>query len=306
MKKRKGFPLYKRGLFLLAVLTVALAVIRPAEIRAASGKSRGKTTWKITQYGNLQDRRQSMFYSIKGSNGKVILIDSGLKENADRTRRIIRGLGNRVDLWIITHQHPDHVGGFNEILKNPRGIKVKRIWAPNIKEQVYRKYKRPWDDFSAYQEFRTVVRGRKNVKWIKKGQSLDFGGLHFKFFNSYYNGLKKVTKDICNGSSLVFKVSGSKTSMLFSGDVDVKVGKALVKKYGKQLRATYMQAPHHGNNKGRNSYFNAVKPKEVFVDAPSFLLRYKNVKNNLKYFSRNRIKIRKWKSSGKYQSVKIY
>ena len=33
--------------------------------------------WKVTQYGCDSDFQQSMFYTIKGSNGKLIVIDGG-------------------------------------------------------------------------------------------------------------------------------------------------------------------------------------------------------------------------------------
>lgn len=96
-------------------------------------------------------------------------------------------------------------------------------------------------------------------------------GLNMKFFNSYSNDINDTTKDICNGSSLVFKIYGKKTSMLFTGDIISPNGKRLMKEYGSELKATYLQAPHHGNNRGRKSFFTYIHPKVTFIDAQASL-----------------------------------
>ena len=96
-------------------------------------------------------------------------------------------------------------------------------------------------------------------------------GLNMKFFNSYSNDINDTTKDICNGSSLVFKIYGKKTSMLFTGDIISSNGKRLMKEYGSELKATYLQAPHHGNNRGRKSFFIYIHPKVTFIDAQASL-----------------------------------
>ena len=73
------------------------------------------SSWKVTQHGSDSDFQQSMFYTIKGSNGKLIVIDGGWDYDAKRVRDTIKKLGGKVNLWIITHPHPDHVGAFNQI-----------------------------------------------------------------------------------------------------------------------------------------------------------------------------------------------
>ena len=80
------------------------------------------SSWKVTQYGSDSDFQQSMFYTIKGSNGKLIVIDGGWDYDAKRVRDTIKKLGGKVNLWIITHPHPDHVGAFNQIFANPDGM----------------------------------------------------------------------------------------------------------------------------------------------------------------------------------------
>ena len=60
-------------------------------------------------------------------------------------------------------------------------------------------------------------------------------------------------------------------SMLFTGDIISPNGKRLMKEYGSELKATYLQAPHHGNNRGRKSFFTYIHPKVTFIDAQASL-----------------------------------
>ena len=70
--------------------------------------------------------------------------------------------------------------------------------------------------------------------------------------------------------------------MLFTGDIVSSIGKRLIKTYHKRLKATYLQAPHHGNNNKRESFFKYIHAKVTFIDAPSFLRKRDTVKRNIK------------------------
>jgi hexosaminidase len=66
-------------------------------------------------------------YVIQTDDGKVIVMDGGVKEEEGYLRGFIGALGNVVDCWIVSHPHPDHVGAFIRILENPMGMKVRQI-----------------------------------------------------------------------------------------------------------------------------------------------------------------------------------
>ena len=215
---------------------------RRADRRAAS-----KNAWTVQQYGSDSDGSQSMFYTISNRKGKLIVIDGGWKQNESRVRSAIQRLGNNVDLWIITHPHPDHVGAFNAIVSNPQGIRIRKVLAPKINPAVYQKYAQEWDEYSIFEEFNGIMSGAGNLQYIKGGDTIDISGLSLQFFSSYDGRLEKTSKDICNDSSLVFKAAYNGKSMIFTGDINSRRANMLVKKYGKKLRSNYLQAPHHGN-----------------------------------------------------------
>ena len=261
--------------FLILLLALFLSPAVPCSAGTAS------VSWRVTQYGDDHAGKQSMFYTIKGSNGRLIVIDGGWTDQEAFVRKTIRSLGGKVDLWIITHPHPDHAGAFIKIFSSPGDIRIRKVIAPKINDSRYRKYKHSWDEYPVFQQFMKLMSGTSKIHWKGAGDSFCFSGLKFQFFNGYSDTLTNTTKDICNGSSLVFKVSGRKTSMLFTGDILTKVGRRLINTYKKQLKSTYLQAPHHGNNTGRYSFYKYIGADITFVDAPAFLRTYPAVARNL-------------------------
>ncbi len=83
--------------------------------------------WKITQYSD-DSGAQAMFYTITSDKKDLIIIDGGHTENAGKVRKVIEEYGNHVDIWILTHPHPDHIGAFNEIYAQPEGIEIDYIY----------------------------------------------------------------------------------------------------------------------------------------------------------------------------------
>lgn len=140
------------------------------------------SSWKVTQHGSDSDFQQSMFYTIKGSNGKLIVIDGGWDYDAKRVRDTIKKLGGKVNLWIITHPHPDHVGAFNQIFANPDGIQIDQVIAPKINASRYRHYQYPWDEYQVFQKFSRLVRKNPKIRWAKADDTFSFAGLNFEFF----------------------------------------------------------------------------------------------------------------------------
>ena len=69
--KTQLFHLYTFRFFLSVGLFL---ILQPASVCEEKVYA---SSWKVTQYGSDSDFQQSMFYTIKGSNGKLIVIDGG-------------------------------------------------------------------------------------------------------------------------------------------------------------------------------------------------------------------------------------
>jgi competence protein ComEC len=71
-----------------------------------------------------------------------------------------------------------------------------------------------------------------------------------------------------NNNSCVVRVSNAKQSFLFTGDIEKKAEKYLIKKYGKQLKSDVLIVPHHGSNTSSSiEFLQVVDPHIALVSA---------------------------------------
>ncbi len=55
-------------------------------------------------------------YVFRTVDGKIAVMDGGVSAEAPYLRGFLAALGNKVDIWFISHPHPDHIGALLEIL----------------------------------------------------------------------------------------------------------------------------------------------------------------------------------------------
>ena len=96
---------------------------------------------KKTELTQLKDnsKRQMMGYIIKTNNNKVVVIDGGLKEDAENLLSHIKDLGGEVEAWFLTHPHMDHVEAFRTIVETT-DIPIKNIYLTLNDLEWYRQY----------------------------------------------------------------------------------------------------------------------------------------------------------------------
>ncbi len=71
-----------------------------------------------------------------------------------------------------------------------------------------------------------------------------------------------------NAHSCVLQVSVGQTRLLLTGDLPASQERALVRRYGKQLRSVWMLAGHHGSAHSNSSpLLDTVRPRQVAVSA---------------------------------------
>ena len=147
------------------------------------------------------------------------------------------------------------------------------------------------DDIDTYYTFLDITQTLEDknilsVEYLDEGDILHLGDSQLKVYSEYTPEIVERNLDLPNSSSLVFKISGEKQSMLFFADFeDAELADKLYEKYGHELDATYIQLGHHGNNALAPSYYLNLHPSAVYVDAPYFLYtgaQYK-CKNTLEY-----------------------
>lgn len=93
---------------------------------------------QLTQL-QANSHRQMMGYIIKTSENKVIVIDGGTSEDAPNLEKHISELGNKVDVWFITHPHSDHAGAIKKIIEETE-IQIDKIYYTMNDIEWYQQY----------------------------------------------------------------------------------------------------------------------------------------------------------------------
>ena len=267
MKKKAVIGSIVAAVVLLVVLCVLFA-------RGNSQENAWKQdgmAWKVTQYGTDKDV-QMMFYTVESADGKLMVIDGGWDWNAEAVRKVILEHGKKVDAWILTHPHPDHIGAFNAIMQNPEGITVDMVYDVYMDLEEYRSVAREWDEIEVYEEYLSMAfDGRFPVIHVERGMELELLGLKITCLNAYDKEVRTRTEAVCNNGSLMLRMEGQEETFLFCSDVEDEMAEFLMEKNQDVLKADYVQMGHHGNWGLTEEFYALVSPKAAFFDGPESL-----------------------------------
>lgn len=231
-------------------------------------KDFSKAEWIVTQYAPRNVNLN--FYTIYNPKKGLIVIDGGWREDASYVRSTIEQLGGKVDAWILTHPHPDHIGAFNEIYQDCQGIGIKDVYTVQMSSVDVCKRRAKWDVFDAYEDFLEL--DVKDLQYVHSGEILEICGLEFDILSAYGSYVERLSKDYMNDGSMMFKVKAKEQSFLFCADVGESVSDYLLEKWGNDLQATYLQMGHHGYGGLKDDFYKKVHPQTAFFDAPDEMM----------------------------------
>ena len=255
----------------------------------------------VTQFGDDNYDKPSMFYTIDNQKGDFIIIDGGNNDEYDKVLKQIQLYGGTVDAWILTHPHEDHIGAFNEIYNNHiNEVKVNKIYAIDIDSDYYHEVYNEWDNIDCFDDFEKIIqlnglKDNNKLEYVKDGDVYMDGVIPFKVLNTFTNKSYDIsTGSLPNAASMVLKLYGNKESMLFLGDIEQESANSILSKYGSELEATYIQTAHHGQNLDA-AFYNHFEPRAVMVDAPNWLRQKDDSTHtsfeNIEYFNERKIPI---------------
>lgn len=197
--------------------------------------------------------------------GSIMLVDGGgyLQDNGrDFGQRILvpalETLGIRkIDRMILTHDHPDHIGGLSFALKN---LTVGEFWAASTA------YSR-----SVYSDLGSVLTERRiPVRILVAGDSINLScGVVLDVLSPDKPATPSNGNDIqdTNENSLVFRISYGTFSMLFTADSGFAAERAMIsRRYN--LRSTVLKVGHHGSGYSTSEEFvDLVRPRMALISA---------------------------------------
>lgn len=252
------------------VISVILSFIVIVLLLAANISLEKQTDgeWEITQYGNPEGN-QLMFYTMTDKKGHLIVVDGGWAENTGEVCSLIAQKGNHVDAWILTHPHQDHMVAFMDIYDNPGNLKIDRVYTVELPSVEICRENASWDEFGTYERFLQME--IPELEYVHAGDAWTIENLKFEVLSAYEDKVDDLSEDLLNDGAMMFRVTGDSESMLFCSDVGKSMSDYLVKKYGEDLKADYLQMGHHGNGGLKRDFYELVSPKISFFDAPNWL-----------------------------------
>ncbi len=202
------------------------------------------------------DVGQGDSFLVKFPGGETTLIDAGLTTyNYDNGKSVILPLLNylnidKIDYGFISHIDLDHYGGYVSLINENI---IGKIFKPNIDSS-----------FDKDLRFERFVRSKKIPfeYYEKKIIKLKEGRIYVL---NFLNENKKLTS---NNKSGVLKFVYGRTSLLFTGDMEKKIERLYVNRFGKCLQSDILKVSHHGSKTGSSTEFiTSVKPKISLISA---------------------------------------
>ena len=222
---------------------------------------------ELTQL-QANSHRQMMGYIIKTSKDKVIVVDGGTSEDAPNLEKHIKQLGNKVDIWFITHPHSDHAGAINEIIENT-DIQIKKIYYTMNEVEWYQKHA-PERAYEA-ENFAKAIQNER-IKDIAEEVTLN-QTINIDFIECQILGIKnpEIIEDAFNNSSMVIKMNLPENSILFLGDTGEASGDKLLNTQKEKLQSDIVQVAHHGQNGAKESLYQAIQPRICLWPTPEWI-----------------------------------
>jgi competence protein ComEC len=201
--------------------------------------------------------------------GKRMIIDGGgfYNDSYDTGKNILapflwKKKIERIDYLILSHPHPDHLGGLRFIAKN---FKVKEIWTNGQSADVKS------DD-----ELMGIIddKGIKEIVMNFQTRSQDINGVRVDIYSPkvpLFYGKAFNLHSTMNNNSLVVKLTYKDVSFLFTGDIEEEAERRLAN-LGSQLKSTVIKVPHHGSTtSSTKDFLKWVRPSYAV-----FCVGYKN------------------------------
>lgn len=196
---------------------------------------------------------------IRTPENHTFLIDSGPQtERFDSGERIIvpyllhEGIG-KLDALMITHEHEDHIGGAEAVLKS---LPVGWIGVPDVGERL---------DSQDWQEnlLRFAPEG-KEVYRLQSGDRIELDSGAFLKVLAPAEILANTRSDP-NNNSLVLKLHYQEQSVLLTGDMETEEMEEIAET-GLNFDNTFFKQPHHGSKYSlAEAWLDQIHPQAVII-----------------------------------------
>ena len=224
---------------------------------------------KLTLLAN-QTASQMLSVLIETNQGKIIMIDGGVEEDAAHLIQSLMARGGHVDTWLITHPHSDHVGALNYILSHPEcGITVDNLYYSFANLSWYQEYEAYRADMvAALMNTLSLLPQEKLHGDIYKGQEIWVDNIKITVMNKPY----LQSYNSINNSSVAYMLDINGKKALFLGDMGAETGKQFIEDTPPELlTCDILQMAHHGQNGVGLEVYQVLRPEICLWPAPEWL-----------------------------------
>jgi competence protein ComEC len=188
----------------------------------------------------------------------AVLIDAGPAQTGfDMGRHVVaphllaRGI-DALDLVIVTHMHPDHVGGIPYLLER---FPIKEVWT-NAHQS----------DNPNFQEIVRITKEKSiPIKSVSLGDSLHLGSLAIDVLGPLAQIDAQKNKLDMNMQSVVVLAGDSGMKGLFMGDSDM-FGELIIAHLQNDINADILKVSHHGGQRScLDPFLDEVRPKIAVI-----------------------------------------
>ena len=256
-KNSKKIIIYLSVLIILGISMCFSSFIDKCIINVLTNKNHVIANNKLIIH--FMDVGQADAVAINLPNGEIAIIDTGSEYSANDLimylDTYVMSLGKeKIDYLFFSHADSDHTGGIKSIVYN---YEVKNI----IRPRQYASFENLTSDYDAYFEdesgsfdstmlaiYEEVDKGAKLIK-AEDMLHFDLGGVNVDIF---YPNIKA---EDSNSFSYFIKVEYKGKSLLFTGDVDEEMEKAVLKTHENEINCDILKVAHHGSSTSSSDMF---------------------------------------------------
>ncbi len=242
------------------VICVVVLVLVGLALGGCSNKP--KATWHMLNVTVGEEQGDAHLITVGDT---VVMIDAGYYKQAEKVvLPYLQEIGiKEIDHFFISHPHRDHYEGLLALLEND--FKVRNVYFRMPPVHICNR-ETPWGcNIESIERLVSIVWGHGiSIHQPSAGFKLDLpGNSRIEILHAQEDDLPTSTIDV-NDLSLIMKWFINKKTVLFTGDLNKKVGSVLSN--DTRMNADLMKMPHHGaTSLAPDSFFERVDPKYVLI-----------------------------------------
>jgi len=245
----------------LLVPVFALSLFAGAPAGATSGFVLWQLPSQVDTIGNM--------YVFRTPGGKVVVMDGGTKAETAYLRGFLAALGNEVEAWFVSHPHEDHIGALNEILQDPRGLRIATVYHSELAEAWYARNEPDCAALTRAFYANLKKSGVRVVSFDRPGAVIRIDKVSFKILGV---ANPEITANPYNNQCMVIRAWDRHKSMLFLADLGREAGeKLLTGPFRDDLDCDYLQMAHHGQNGVSKDFYRAVRFRACLWPTPTWV-----------------------------------